>query len=288
MRAILVFLLLLVHSRAAATSMPDMTAANGYIEPFQMFDEVYYVGDKWVSSYLIKISAGLVLIDTLDFPYSKWIPVNISKLQLDSESLTHIIITHGHSDHAGGAQYLQSRYDADVLITEHGLKLAHQQSEKSQHDATFLPPKVQGFVTDNSSIQIGNTRFSFYITPGHTQGDLSVDFIVTHASQRYRAFVIGGHSVNFQQPDLAKQFFESMARIKKLASSLPAVTVNLANHPHKNNLFTKQRDSVSKDTINPFVSRNDVFTFIQQQEDLAKNEAPKRREAESFMPPPSG
>ena len=74
-----------------------------------------------------------------------------------------------------------------------------------------------------------------------------------------------------------------MARIKKLASSLPAVTVNLANHPHKNNLFTKQRDSVSKDTINPFVSRNDFFTVIQQQEDLAKNEAPKRREAESFI-----
>lgn len=143
MRAILVFLLLLVHSRAAATSMPDMTATNGYIEPFQMFDEVYYVEDKWVSSYLIKISAGLVLIDTLDFPYSKWIPVNISKLQLDSESLTHIIITHGHSDHAGGAQYLQSGYDADVLITEHGLKLAHQQSEKANMMRHFYLPKYR-------------------------------------------------------------------------------------------------------------------------------------------------
>src|ERR1700722_3102522 len=34
------------------------------VEPFQIFDNLYYVGIKPVSSFLITTSAGLVLLDT--------------------------------------------------------------------------------------------------------------------------------------------------------------------------------------------------------------------------------
>lgn len=64
-------------STFSQTGIPKMSAENGYIEPFKMFDNVYYIGDKWVSSYAIDTSSGLVIIDTLDFPYSKWIPKNL-------------------------------------------------------------------------------------------------------------------------------------------------------------------------------------------------------------------
>lgn len=79
-----------------------MNDRNGYVEPFQMFDDVYYVGDKWVSSYAVETNKGLVIIDTLDFSYSKWIPINLKKLGLEKKPVTHILATHGHSDHVGG------------------------------------------------------------------------------------------------------------------------------------------------------------------------------------------
>jgi len=36
-----------------------------YIEPYKAFDNVYYVGVCWVSAWIVKTSAGIVLIDTL-------------------------------------------------------------------------------------------------------------------------------------------------------------------------------------------------------------------------------
>lgn len=264
-------LILVLWSLAAFANeeVPAMNGKNGYIEPFRMFDNVYYVGDKWVSSYVVETLSGLVLIDSLDFPYSKWIPENLRKLGLGDKEITHILVTHGHSDHVGGAEYLQSIFGSKVIMTKKGLELAIEQSGKSKGKNKFLPPKVEAFATDGSSIVIGGTEFKFYITPGHTQGDLSIDFLVKDNNVNYRAFIVGGHGVNFQKPSLVKAFLSSMARIKKLANESPVVAVNLSNHPHKNNLFANRDKIRQGESANPFISSSNFFQFIEQQEDSA-------------------
>ena len=84
MKKLLVGLFSLVSTSVIASeNVPEMSIKNGYVEPFQMFDNVYYVGDRWVSSYAVETTKGLVLIDTLDFPYSMWIPTNLEKLDQD-------------------------------------------------------------------------------------------------------------------------------------------------------------------------------------------------------------
>ena len=268
---IVVFLVLFISMKAVADAgAPEMNTENGYIEPFRMFDNVYYVGDKWVSSYVVETSSGLVIIDTLDFPYSKWIPVNLEKLGLNDKKVTHIFVTHGHSDHVGGTEFLQSLYGSKVIMSEKALELAKEQARKSKDKKRFSPPVVESFVEDSSNIVVGDTEFKFYITPGHTEGDLSIDFFVEDKGKRYRAFVVGGHGTNFQKPGLAKQFMASMARIKNLAVESPVVTVNLSNHPHKNNLFANREKRLKDNSTNPFISKDNFIRFIEQQRDLAK------------------
>lgn len=279
MNRILYFVALLIPLRAmAGTGVPEMKGENGYVEPFRMFDNVYYVGDKWVSSYAVETSSGLVIIDTLDFPYSMWIPDNLKKLDLDDKKVTHIFVTHGHSDHVGGAEFLQSLYGSKVVMSEKALELAKEQALKSQGKSKFFPPVVESFAEDSSNIVVGDTEFKFYITPGHTEGDLSIDFFVKDNVQLYRAFVVGGHGTNFQKPALAKQFMASMARIKRVAMEDPVVTVNLSNHPHKNNLFSNQELSANDITTNPFISKENFFRFIEQQEVLATEEIKNEHE----------
>ncbi|QUJ66238.1 MBL fold metallo-hydrolase [Photobacterium sp. GJ3] len=149
-RLIVVVLFLISIKALAVMEAPEMTGKNGYVEPFKMFDNLYYVGDQWVSSYVVQTSSGLVLIDTLDFPYSKWIPANLKKLGLEQEPVSHILVTHGHSDHVGGAEYLQSMYGSEVILTEKGLELAIEQANKSRGNSQFLPPDVQSFAKDSS------------------------------------------------------------------------------------------------------------------------------------------
>ena len=266
-----VFLLLLISICARANEyFPEMSERNGYVEPFQMFDDVYYVGDKWVSSYAVETATGLVIIDTLDFPYSKWIPINLKKLGLEKKTVTHVLATHGHSDHVGGAQYLQEKYGSKVIMTLRGHELAKKQAEESKGINKFLPPSVDLIVKDSMALEIGGKLFKFYITPGHTEGDFSLDFMVKDSGVLHRAFVVGGHSLNTKKPELAKLFFESLDRVRKISLKHPIVTVNLSNHPHKNNLFANRDKRNNGAATNPFISIYDFFMFLDRQESLAK------------------
>lgn len=270
MKRMIVFVVLFVSIKAlAGAGVPEMTADNGYVEPFRMFDNVYYVGDKWVSSYAVETSTGLVIIDTLNMPYSRWIPINLEKLGLNDKKITHIVVTHGHSDHVGGAEFLQSRYGSKVIMSEKGYELAKAKASASHGKSKYLPPVMESFAQDSSNLVVGGTEFTFYITPGHTEGDLSIDFMVKHNGQSHRAFVVGGHGTNFQRPGLAKVFMASFARIKKLAMESPPVTVNLSNHPHKNDLFSNREKRTKGVTGNPFISEENFFRFIGQQVESA-------------------
>lgn len=80
-----------------AQPAPAKTEKQGYVEPFQMFDNLFYIGDKWTSSYLLVTDQGLVVIDTLDMPYSKWLPDNIRKLGFNPQDVKYLLITHPHS-----------------------------------------------------------------------------------------------------------------------------------------------------------------------------------------------
>ena len=242
-----------------------MNDKNGYVEPFQTFDNVYYVGDKWGSFYVSDTEDGLVIVDTLDYPYSKWIPINLEKLGLDKEPVTHILVTHGHSDHVGGAQLLQETYGSKVVMTKSTHELSIQQSNKSKGENKFLPPTLDIKIKGDTSMVIGGHEFRFYLTPGHTEGDFSLDFTVKDEGAEHRAFIVGGHSVSGNDPKMIEQFLSSMEKIRKIALQPPVVSVNLSNHPHK-----KNKEKLGSNG-NPFISETNFFMFLKQQENLAKN-----------------
>lgn len=239
---------------------PDKTDKNGFVQPFQMFDSVYYVGDKWTSSYLIDTSEGLVLIDTLESPYGRWIPDNIKSLGLAPSDLKYILITHGHSDHVGNADYLQSKFDAKVIMSKGAYVLTTEQAQDSEGNGLFAPPKVDYFAKDGDELTVGRNTFKLYLTPGHTMGSLSIDFFVTQDGNKHRAFVVGGNGTNFNGLELANRYVESVQRIKDISQTLPIVEVNLASHPRMNQLFERERKTI--DGKNPYIDAKSFQQFL--------------------------
>jgi len=271
MKFIQIFILICLFNIPATFAeefIPEKSDKNGYIEPFQMFDNVFYVGDKWGSSYLVKTTEGLVLIETLECPYGRWIPGNVKKVGLNPADIKYILVTHGHSDHVGNAEYIQRLYGSQVVMSDEEYQLAKKQSKKSKGEGSFKAPEVNRFVGDGDVLMVGDTKFTFYITPGHTKGCLSIDFMVKNLGKSYRAFMVGGHSPSSKNPDLANTFIESMRRIRKIASVEPKVSINLANHPHKNKLFEKRDMGKGSGSINYFIDSKDFFNFLNIQEDI--------------------
>src|SRR5262245_65605322 len=60
---------------------------------------------------------GIILIDTI-YPYNseELIIGGMKKLGLDPRNIKYVIISHAHVDHIGGAEMLQTRYGARVVM----------------------------------------------------------------------------------------------------------------------------------------------------------------------------
>ena len=90
------------------------------IEPLKIFDNVYFVGQNAVSAFVIKTSAGLIVLDTLNSPEEAktYIIGGMQKLGLNPKDVKYILISHSHGDHYGGAEYLREVTGAKLVASE--------------------------------------------------------------------------------------------------------------------------------------------------------------------------
>jgi len=96
----------------------------------------------------------------------------LKEVETEGLQVTHIINTHGHSDHTAGNQAIKAATDAKLLIHElDAVRLA-----KMLHK-TFSrvlggkgSPGADVLLKDNDKINIGETELTVLHTPGHTPG----------------------------------------------------------------------------------------------------------------------
>jgi glyoxylase-like metal-dependent hydrolase (beta-lactamase superfamily II) len=206
--------------------------------PFKIFDNVYYVGLQTVAAYLITTSDGLVLLDATFSQTADLVLDSIRALGFDPKNIKYIIISHAHGDHFAGAGAILQVAPARVVMSE----LDWIETEKRQ--ASGLPTnglrlKRDIAIKDKETIKIGDTTFTFYVSPGHTAGSLSTAYQVRDGTRSYLALSPGGLGFNFG-PEWTGPYLQSIARLKQLG---PWECI-LANHAYMGprDLFDVEKD----------------------------------------------
>ena len=75
-----------------------------HAEPVKVFDNLYFLGQTEYSVWAVTTSAGVILIDSIfDYSVDDEVVGGMKKLGLDPATIKYVIISHGHSDHSGGA-----------------------------------------------------------------------------------------------------------------------------------------------------------------------------------------
>ena len=109
------------------------------VPPIHMFDNVWYVGPGYVSCYLIKTSAGAILIDAAEEPAMvEHVIDSIKKTGTDLKDIKAILISHGHIDHWGGIDRMHELTGAPVYAAEEDWKLIERTG--SQPGRNGAPP----------------------------------------------------------------------------------------------------------------------------------------------------
>jgi metallo-beta-lactamase class B len=211
-------------SIALAPVYQAMTAPQA---PFQIADNLYYVGASDVTSYLIVTGGGkLILLDGGLGQTAPQILANIRKLGFDPRNVRILLNSHAHFDHAGGlaalkaatgAMFLASDGDAPVLA-------AGGTNDFALKNAAFPPIKADHPVVDGMKVALGGVTLTAHITAGHTKGCTTWTMPVTIEGETKEALFLCSLTVLPQfrligdpnYPNQADDFVKSFATLKTL------------------------------------------------------------------------
>jgi metallo-beta-lactamase class B len=205
-----------------------------HADPVKVFDNLYFLGQSEYSVWAVTTSAGIILIDSIfDYSVDDEVAGGLRTLGLDPATIKYVVISHGHSDHSGGAKYLQDKFNARVILGAADWDLL----DKS----TQTKPRRDMVATDGQKLTLGDTTLTLYNTPGHTLGTLSTLIPVTDHGTPHVAAHWGGTAFNWmanraayitpEHPD--RFWFEtysaSARRFKEIAAKAGA-DVLISNH----------------------------------------------------------
>lgn len=245
--------------------------AQSPLPPMQVFDNLYFVGNRQVSAWLLGTEKGYILIDAMNTENQAKtvIEAGILKLGLDPRQIKYILITHAHGDHYGGQDYIAKTYGARVALSDADWSLLEDPTRRIENPRWGPRPSRDVVIEDGGTLSVPDTEVQAWTTPGHTPGTLSLILQVFDKGQPHKAALWGGTGFNFG-PDEAtlRQYAASAVRFGKIAAD-QGVDVFLSNHPNRDSGIEKmeQLGRRGPDDPNPFVMGDPAlkaFTVFEQ------------------------
>ena len=137
--------------------------------------------------YLIDGGDELALVDVGAGMGAEAIVENVKRDGFDPGLIRHLILTHGHGDHAGGAPRMRSLLDQPAIhasgVIADSLRRADEQAISIDVakaagiyplDYRLDPCPVDHELEEGATIEVGNLRLSVFDTPGHSDGHVSL------------------------------------------------------------------------------------------------------------------
>ena len=217
------------------------------VEPFQVFDNLYYVGAKWVSAWVLETDQGLILFDSLYGELTDIAIDGIRDLGMDPNDIRYLIVSHAHFDHIGGARRIQDEFGAVVLMTDEDWQMTDEPAIYREY-----PKPIRHLTaTHGGTLNLGREKLTFMKTPGHTTGVLSTSFTVYDNGYPHAAVMFGGAGLNFDGVERTQMYLDSIAFLQ----SLEGVEVNIPNHQDSGEVFERLEKLAlrEKDAPHPFV-----------------------------------
>ena len=259
---------------AAALLMPRPAPDRGiwYASPYQVFDNLYWLGTRQHSSWVLKTSAGLIIIDT-NFAWATQPEIldGLAKLKLDPKDVKYVILSHAHGDHDQGVATLQ-KFGAKIVMGEPDWEAT---LKRAPDVAGGVPTRGPGDIAvgpQGAKVTLGDTTVDIIFTPGHTPGTLSYVFPVKDKGKNLMVAYSGGTLTGAFGTDGKRwdEYVDSQKRMAQAAAAAGA-SVLLSNHSEYDNAYTKARLVGVKREVgedNPFVmgaeSVQNYFTVMEE------------------------
>jgi metallo-beta-lactamase class B len=141
--------------------------------PFPIAGPIVYVGSEGIAAYLIKTSAGAILIDGTLAENAGMIERNIAAAGVRLTDVKLILVTHAHFDHVGAVAALKRASGARIIAGARDVRAIETgvpPGETNYGVIRFPAVHVDRGVRDGDTVTLGTVTLTARATPGHTPG----------------------------------------------------------------------------------------------------------------------
>lgn len=243
-----------------------------YVKPFQIFGNVWYVGDSWVCAHLVDTGDGLLLIDAGNCGATAMLIQAIWEAGFKPNDIKWCILSHGHLDHIGGALFLRRMFGTKLYLGEPEAKMFLERPElsviqdsPSAADGLFEPDSV---IRDGDILTFGGTEITCRLVPGHSDGCVALFFDVSDGTRIKRAGYYGGFGFNTLAKDYLIEIGDPTYQMRQTyLKSLESVwdekvDIFLGNHTINNGLLEKRKQMLADPSVNPFIDSLAWKTYL--------------------------
>ena len=212
--------------------------------PHKIIGNIYYVGTKTLSSFLIVTPQGNILLNST---YERNVPTiekSVQQLGFKFPDIKILLGTHAHGDHQEGDALVKMLTHAQVMaMAEDVPELQGIKPGGKEHP-------IDRMLHDGESVTLGGTTLVAHLTPGHTHGCTTWTTAVQENGKTYNVVInCSLRPPNVLNPAVIDEFNRSF----KLVRSLPC-DVQLGDHPAQYNMAAKYA-KLGNNSANPFIDR---------------------------------
>jgi len=244
-----------ILSRNMGTDEDQTTA----FPPHKIAGNVYYVGTRTLSSFLVTTPAGHVLINSTYERNVRTIEQSVTQLGFKFSDIKILLGTHAHGDHQEGDALVKELTGAQVMAMAEDIPAL----EAIKPNGKTHP--IDRMLRDGEAIALGGTTLVAHLTAGHTRGCTTWTMTTQEGVKDLNVvFACSYRSPATVTPAIESELNRTFTVIRSLACDVP-----LGDHPAQYNMAAKYA-RVKPGAPNPFIDPANCWVEAEIQEAMLR------------------
>src|SRR6266700_3616090 len=210
--------------------------------PHKIIGNIYYVGTRTLSSFLVVTPQGNILIDSTFERNVPTIEKSVKQLGFQFSDIKILLGNHAHGDHQEGDALVKQLTGAQVMVMAEDVPALQAMKPGGK------PHPIDKMLHDGEPVTLGGTTLVAHLTAGHTRGCTTWSTKAQEGGKTYNVVInCSLRPPNVLTPSITDEFNRSF----QLVRSLPC-DVQIGDHPAQYNMAEKYA-KIRSGGVNPFI-----------------------------------
>lgn len=217
----------------------DQTTA---FAPHKVIGNIYYVGTRTLSSFLVVTPQGNILIDSTYERNVRTIEQSVAQLGFRFADVKILLGNHAHGDHQEGDALVKALTGAQVVAMAEDVPALQAITPGGKAHP------IDRTLRDGESVTLGGTTLVAHLTAGHTRGCTAWTTTVQEGGRSYHVvFACSLRAPGNVTPAVESEFNRTFKIVRALPCDVP-----LGDHPAQYNMHAKHA-KLKNGGPNPFI-----------------------------------